>query len=244
VNLIDRLKLLFVRDKRFAKELCAVIGFIPVDSEFYKIPFIHRSSSILYKGSLINYERLEYLGDAVLDVIVADFLFTHYQQRDEGFLSQMRSKIVKRQNLNQLGVELGLHQVMLNQNNNQLGKNYFGDVLEALIGALYLKRGYRYTKRFVLNKIIRDRINLTVLENTETDFKSRLIEWAQKNKYEIKFESKEEYPEGEKVPHFVCQVFKETSLLAQGTGSAKKEAEQNAAEQAIKYLGIIDYSNI
>ena len=129
---------------------------------------------------------------------------------------------------------------MLNQNNSQLGKNYFGDVLEALIGALYLKRGYRYTKRFVLNKLINQRIDLNQLETTESDFKSRLIEWAQKNKNDIKFESREEFREGEKNPYFICQIINDSTLVAEGSGNAKKEAEQNAAEHALKSLGQID----
>jgi len=234
LNIIDNIKLLLSKEKKFAKNIYPVLGFVPWNVAFYKIPFIHRSSSIVYKGSLINYERLEYLGDAVLDLIVAEYLFKHYRDRDEGFLSQMRSKIVKRQHLNETGIRLGLAQLTPESNGQQLGKNYYGDVLEALIGALFLKRGYRTTKKFVIKKVIGGQMNLETIEKTETDFKSRLIEWAQKNKYEIRFECNEKSCGEGKVPYFTCRIYHGDVVLSEGEGETKKEAEQDAAEHAIR----------
>jgi ribonuclease-3 len=231
--LFNSIKLLFIKNRRFYADLINIIGIYPGNPELYKLAFIHKSSPIkLSDGSVVNNERLEYLGDAILDAVVADYLYNIYAQKNEGFLSQMRSKIVKRKNLNLLALKIGLDRfINTHTTKNNCGKHFYGDVLEALIGVIYLDKGYKVTKRFIIKKIITNHINLNELETTESDFKSRIIEWAQKNYKEIRFESKEEYSEN-KTPLFISRIIVLNDLVSEGTGNSKKEAEQNAAQLA------------
>ena len=231
------IRFLFLNNRKFYNELVDIIGINPGNPELYKHAFIHKSSPIkLSDGSTINNERLEYLGDAILDAIVADYLFKIYPQKNEGFLSQMRSKIVKRKTLNHLALKIGLDRfINTHAPINNCGKHFYGDALEALIGVIYLDKGYRRTKKFIINKIITSHINLNELENTESDFKSRVIEWAQKKYKEIRFESKEEYSDS-KTPLFICRIIVINDLVSEGTGNSKKEAEQNAAKLAYHKL--------
>ncbi len=193
----------------------------------------HRSVSLKINGTLVNNERLEFLGDAMLDAIIAEYLFKKYPTRNEGFLSKMRSKIVKRKQLNGMALSLGLDNLVqvINVNSNG-GKHLYGNALEALIGAVYLDKGYETTRKFIIKKIIKKHIDLHELETIETDYKSRIIEWAQKNHTEISFDNQEEYHNNEKSPIFVSRVLINNEILGEGKGSSKKEAEQNAAEHA------------
>jgi len=233
LHLLNSIRFLFTKNRKFYVELFDVIGICSGNPELYKVAFIHKSSPIkLSDGSIVNNERLEYLGDAILDAIVADYLFNIYLQKNEGFLSQMRSKIVKRKTLNLLAIKIGLDRfINTHTPKSNCGKHFYGDALEALIGVIYLDKGYKQTKKFILNKIITKHINLKELETTESDFKSRIIEWAQKNYKEIRFESKEEYSEF-KIPLFICRIIVLNDLVSEGTGHSKKEAEQNAAQLA------------
>lgn len=231
------IKLLFTPDRKFIFHLKNILGFIPYNTKFYELALTHRSASIRINGTLINNERLEFLGDAVLDSIVAEYLFHKYPHKNEGFLSKMRSKIVKRKNLNEIGVAMELEKVVRASNINCTGgKHLYGNALEALIGAIYLDKGYHQTSRFIINRIIKSHINLEQLEYLETDFKSRIIEWAQKNHSEISFENQEEYHSDEKIPQFISRIKINNSIMGQGKGFSKKEAEQNAAEQAFVSL--------
>ena len=163
MNPIRFIQLLFVKDRKFAMSLYPVIGYIPHNIDFYKIPFIHKASSvIMHDGYMINNERLEYLGDAVLDAVIAEYLFDRYPDKNEGFLSQMRSKLVKRQNLNSLGLKLGLDPIADPFiTNNNLGKNFYGDVLEAMIGDIYHDKGYKCARRFVIGTLSEKHINMS-----------------------------------------------------------------------------------
>ena len=182
---------------------------------------------------MVNNERLEYLGDAILDAVIADYLFKKFPRKKEGFLTQMRSKIVKRSHLDFLARNLGIDlMVVSNTQRNPYKKHIYGDAFEALIGAIYLDKGYLYTHKYIVNYILKNFVNLEELLTKETDYKSRLIEWGQKNKVMISFETSEEYAEVEQAPTFVSQVKMNDQGLGTGTGKSKKEAEQLAAEQA------------
>ncbi|NJK87062.1 MAG: hypothetical protein HC906_14895 [Bacteroidales bacterium] len=146
----------------------------------------------IFKDVSKNNERLEYLGDAILDSIVAEYLFNKYPDKDEGFLTQMRSKIVNRENLNHIAIKLGIPNIIKSKINCENHKSIYGDALEALIGALYLDKGFKKTRKIVLERIIRNHINMAKLQETEHDFKSRIIEWGQKNKKDISFANYEE----------------------------------------------------
>jgi ribonuclease III, bacterial len=236
--LIHLIKLLVVKDKKFYLLLRTHLKITPGKIKLYEIAFLHRSASLSFNdGSIVNNERLEYLGDAVLDAVVADYLFKKFPRKKEGFLTQMRSKIVKRSNLDMIARNLGLdYMVVSNTNKNAYKKHIYGDALEALIGAIYLDKGYKKTRKYIIHHVIKNFVNLEELISKETDFKSRLIEWGQKNKVIISFETTEEYTEIEQAPTFITHVKISDQVLGNGSGKSKKEAEQNAAELA--------YSNV
>jgi ribonuclease III len=210
------------------------LGYVPRKWEIYKLAFVHRSASILLPdGRNINNERLEFLGDAVLDAVIADYLFSQYPNEDEGFLSKMRSKIVKRKHLNSLAIKIGVNKLIIsNSINTNGGKHIYGNAFEALVGAVYIDKGYEKTRKFITGKILEAHINLEELEHRETDYKSRIIEWAQKNRTEISFDSQEEYTGHDRSPVFISSILIAGKIMGQGKGASKKEAEQNAAEQA------------
>lgn len=219
----------------FYSRLIRILGFLPGKIGLYELAFIHKSASLSdSKGNPLNYERLEYLGDAVLGVIIAEFLYRQYPERNEGFLTKMRSKIVNGDHLSFLTQQMGLGQLLENRNQNeQANRHILGDAFEALIGAIYLDKGYRRTRKFLLRKVIRKYIDLGDLERNETNFKSQLIEWAQKNKKEITFYTDIEPYDPTR---FISLVSIGDTLFGSGTGASKKEAEQYAAMETLKDL--------
>jgi ribonuclease-3 len=223
--------------KLFYSRLIRILGFLPGKIGLYELAFIHKSASLSdSKGNPLNYERLEYLGDAVLGVIVAEFLYIQFPDRNEGFLTKMRSKLVNGDHLSLLTQQMGLNILLDNRiQNEQANRHILGDTFEALIGAIYLDKGYRKTRRFVLNKVIRKHIDLVELEKNETNFKSQLIEWAQKNRKEITF-----YTDIEPYDptHFISFVSIGDTLFGSGTGVSKKEAEQSAALETLQELNV------
>lgn len=223
--------------KIFYSRLIRILGFLPGKIGLYELAFIHKSASLSdSKGNPLNYERLEYLGDAVLGIVIAEFLYRQFPDRNEGFLTKMRSKIVNGDNLSMLTQQMGLTQLLDNRiQNEQASRHILGDAFEALIGAIYLDKGYRRTRRFVLRRVIRKHVDLVELERNETNFKSQLIEWAQKNKKEVTF-----YTDIEPYDptHFISFVSIGDTLFGSGTGVSKKEAEQNAALETLKELNI------
>lgn len=228
------IKLLISHDRKFYLLLRTHLKINPGKIKLYEIAFLHRSASISFSdGSVVNNERLEYLGDAILDAVIADYLFKKFPRKKEGFLTQMRSKIVKRSNLDLIARNLGIdYLVVSNTNRHSHKKHIYGDALEALIGAIYLDKGFKETRNYIINYVLKNFVNLEELLSKETDFKSRLIEWGQKNKVIISFESTEEYTEIEQAPTFITHVKISEQLVGHGSGKSKKEAEQNAAEQA------------
>lgn len=219
-------------DKGYYRTFHKMFGHTPDNIELYKLALVHRSASVKVSGGeSINNERLEFLGDAVLESIVSDYLFIEYPHESEGFLTKTRSKIVSRQSLNALAVELGLDKmVVYNSTGNIAHKHIFGDCFEALVGAIYLDRGYNVINRIVINHLIPRYVNIEDISTVETDFKSRLIEWCQKSKRTIEFHTE---ADGEaKQPAFVSRVLVDDVKVGSGKGSTKKEAEQQAAQTA------------
>jgi len=216
------------------KELETILKYQFKNRDYLITAITHSSFANQNKPKTIaSNERLEFLGDAVLDAIIADYLFKKFPRKKEGFLTQMRSKIVKRSNLDTISRNLGIdYFVVSNTSRNNHKKHIFGDAFEALIGAIYLDKGYNFTRKYIINYILRNYIDIEELLKKESDFKSRIIEWGQKNKYLITIETTEEYTEIEQSPTFIAHVKTHDHLLGKGSGKSKKEAEQNAAEQA------------
>ncbi len=224
-------------DKSFWDELRQITGLFPGNEELYKLAFIHKSASLrLPDGLVINNERLEFLGDAILDAVVAEYLYTRFPDKKEGFLTQTRSKIVNGDYLGQLASQLGLDKFIISHAHNYYSnKHILGDAFEALIGAIYLDHGYKAVKKFVFKQLLKKHIDLGKLLNTETNYKSRLIEWAQKDKKEITFNT-ELIENGGIQPEFISFIKVDDVVIAKGHGLSKKEAEQNAAKQTLKKL--------
>ncbi len=232
------LNLYFPKKGKFRSRLRRLLGFRPKQYRLFQLAFIPKSASIrLPDGSIVNNERLEYLGDAILDAVISDYLFNHYTHEKEGFLTKTRSKIVKREHLNTIALKIGLNTFLASENNqNDTAKNLLGGAFEALIGAIYLDRGYKKTQHFLIRKIVKPYINLSEIEKTETDYKSAIIEWAQKNKKEFVFHTfKNPHMQNKSIP-FVSELFIYNQVAGTGEGSSKKEAEQNAAEIALQNL--------
>ncbi|NLD23667.1 MAG: ribonuclease III [Bacteroidales bacterium] len=215
-----------------------ILGFYPDRIDLYKEAMTHRSSSIRSKkGKWVNNERLEFLGDAILDAIVADILYKKFENKKEGFLTSTRSRIVQRDTLNKIAVELGLDKIIVSSTRNLAhNTNIYGDALEALIGAIYLDQGYRVAKSFVFETLIKEHINIDKVLKNEVDFKSRLIEWGQKNRVDVRFEVTDSSYDAQNNPVFISCVKVADVEIGSGKGYSKKESHQKAAKIAIKKL--------
>ncbi len=214
-----------------------LLGFWPHDIRLYEQACLHRSSSIIIQGQRINNERLEFLGDAVLDTIVADILFHRFNNRKEGFLTNTRAKIVKRESLNNIAYKIGLDKLITYTIHNRTHNNYMcGNALEAFIGAIYLDQGYDKCKWFVETHIINPYVDLEKTAKEEFNFKSRLIEWGQKHKIPVEFILIESQIDPHNNPVFQSKVVLGKLLGGVGVGYSKKESEQNAAQEAITRL--------
>ncbi|WP_163322154.1 ribonuclease III [Draconibacterium mangrovi] len=215
-----------------------LLGFYPQNLRLYDLAFIHKSASMVdSQGNFVNNERLEYLGDAILGAVIADFLYNRFPQEDEGFLTKTRSKLVNRAILTQLTHEMGLHVFIDSNTTKNIDKSHiYGDALEALIGAIYLDKDYKAAKFFVTKKILPQFVDLNEIEQADSNFKSQLIEWSQKNKREIEFETTEETDEKIKQPRFKAVVKIDNKKAGEGVGTSKKEAHQKAAHETLKKL--------
>ena len=227
-----------MKNRRFYLDLVHMLGFMPRNLSLYRLAFIPKSAQQKNpSGNRLNNERLEYLGDAVLDAIVANHLFNLFPEGNEGFMTKLRARIVKRKNLDYLATKIGL-QAFINSgiSNGSKSKHIYGNALEALIGAIYLDRGYGAARKFFERKILDRHIDLVLLAQKDPDYKSRVIEWTQKNRVEITFESKEEHLSGIKAPSFVSVILLNEEEKGSGRGDSKKEAEQQAAKAALKSI--------
>ena len=188
-------------------------------------------------GKKINNERLEYLGDAVLDAILSDYLFEKFPDATEGFMTKIRSRIVNRDILNQLAISMGINNILIsNISSVQPTKNLYGDALEALIGSVFLDKGFRKTKKLFIRNVLNKYLDLEVIINTDTDYKSLVFEWVQKHKSNLIFTYNEEYDFNRKKSVFSTTLIIDKEEMGEGHGSSKKEAEQEAASQAWKRL--------
>lgn len=229
----------FYPEKQFKKQLKQVLGYTPRNYRLYQLALIHKSASGKFsKEHDIHNERLEFLGDAILDSIVAEHLYSSFPYKDEGFLTQLRSKIVNRDSLKKVALKMGIGDLIIASISRDNHKGLFGDTLEAIIGAIYLDKGYKKVRKFILNKVINHHINLEKLSETEMDFKSRIIEWGQKNKKDINFACQEQSNGNENSPVFISHLLVFDDIVGMGIGKSKKEAEQNAAKQAIQMIGL------
>lgn len=235
-------KLYFSADKIFIKKLRNILGFIPGNTVLYKMAFRHRSvAKLLKNGSRSSNERLEFLGDAILGSVIAELLFKSYPYKEEGFLTEMRSKIVNRANLNQLARKMGFDQLIVFDQKmvNMQSKHHsmLGDAFEALIGAIYLDKGYNFTREFLLKRIVKPYIDIHTLELTETNFKSKLIEWCQRQGKDFTFELVTN-DAGDSTKLFTIHAIVDGEICGIGRDYNKKNAEKLAAEKACETLAI------
>ena len=231
-NQIDKIRLLFHKDRESYFCFYKILGFFPRNIRFYEQALLHKSTSIRSeKGRPLNNERLEFLGDAILDAIVGDIVYKHFEGRREGFLTNTRSKIVQRETLNKLAVEIGLDKLV-----KYSTRSSYGNAFEAFIGAIYLDQGYERCKQFMEKKILKNYIDLDKMSRKEVNFKSKLIEWSQKTKMEVSFELIEQFLDQDYNPMFHTEVRIEGLSAGTGTGYSKKESQQNAAQMALKKI--------
>ncbi len=238
IDYIDRLKLPFLTDKELRLSLHKIIGAWPHNISYYKIALLHKSVARRNeKGKPMNNERLEFLGDAVLGTVVGDIVFRHFPGKREGFLTNTRSKIVQRETLNRLSKEMGIVNLVLS-NGRSTGHNSYmgGNAFEALVGALYLDRGYNACMRFVEKQILGELINLDKVAYKEVNFKSKLIEWSQKNRVELNFKMLSHKTNSEGAPVFRFQVMLETVEGCDAVGFSKKESQQKASKETLYRL--------
>jgi ribonuclease-3 len=230
-----RLNGTYIPDNReFRTRLKEILGFSPGKLRLYEIAFIHRSATfILPDGKKVNNERLEYLGDAVLDAILSDYLFEKFPDASEGFMTKIRSRIVNREVLNQLAISMGINKILVsNVNSAHPTRNLYGDALEALIGSIFLDIGFKKTKKLFIKKVFNKYLDLEEIISTDTDYKSMVFEWVQKHKNSLIFTFNEEYDPDLKKSVFTSSLLINKEEFGRGQGSSKKEAEQEAACQA------------
>lgn len=216
-------------------EMTEILGFVPRHPEVYKLSLISRSAVEVDKdGRRIDNERLEYLGDAILEAAVSDIIYSHFPQMAEGFMTVLRSQLVKRDMLNGIGEKIGLGQFVKGKKGKNC-RNIYGNAVEALIGAVYLDRGYETCKDFVRNRLYGD-IDLDKLAEREENFKSHLMEWGQKNRKRITFEVFDEEPQPPNTTQFFAKVYIDGVEYGSGVGVAKRKAEQAASKQALRLI--------
>ena len=221
----------FGKDRKFYAAIDDMFGFIPHNIELYKLALIHKSASVtLDDGRQINNERLEFLGDAVIESVTSDYLFIEFPDQNEGFLTQLRSKMVSRQSLNEVAKRLNLDAHVITHSSASFSqKHIYGDAFEAMMGAIYLDQGYDFVNRLLINRIFGDYLRTGTLLEEETDFKSRLIEWCQKKHHTIRFITSHDKNYSSAHPVFICKVLIDDIEAGYGSGDSKKEAEQHAA---------------
>lgn len=239
--MLNSLRSFFSRDKELTRTLRNLIGFKPRNISVYRLALIHRSAGErLPDGTLISNERLEFLGDAVLSAVIAKYLFQRYPFENEGFLTETRSKVVSRKNLNGLARKLGLPELVSKSDmNGSASSSLGGDALEALVGAIFLDRGFAAAEKFILDRMVDNFIDLEKLLKTDANFKSKLIEWCQKEKHEFEFELAHEVRDGHR-PSFTIHLKVDGEVVGKGTDRTKKRAEQSAAQEACEKLRLLD----
>ena len=242
-KLNKRIRLFKNKKKEPYFSLYQILGFYPDNIQLYEQAFLHKSASIENSdGRWVNNERLEFLGDAVLSAIVADIVYEHFRGKSEGFLTNTRSKIVSRESMNWMAKELGIDHLLRYSINHPFNEshnsNMLGNALEALIGAIYLDQGFKACYKFINDVLIKKYIDIDKLSEKEVNFKSNLIEWAQKNKLEISFDVIESFMDEQGNPVFQTAVTLAGTAekIGIGIGYSKKESQQHAAQMAMKKI--------
>jgi ribonuclease-3 len=222
----------FSSKRQLYQQIKNLLGFWPGNIRLYEQAFTHRSvAREIRDGVKDSNERLEFLGDAVLGTVVAKFLFVKFPYKDEGFLTEMRSRMVSRAYLNKLAIKIGIEKLIQYDPSNRLYKSICGDTFEALVGAVYLDKGFDFTEKMLLNRIIRFHVDVEELENQDLNFKSKLINYTQKTRKSILFDAREEL-NGDKQKLYYVTVLVNDKICGEGVGFSKKAAEQAAAENA------------
>lgn len=221
-------------DKKLSEAINNIFGYRPTNVSVYKLAFSHKSiATLANNGYRHSNERLEYLGDAVLGAVVADFLFKKFPYKEEGFLTEMRSRIVSRNNLNLLSKKLGIDKlIQVSTDCSISGSSITGDAFEAFVGALYLDKGYAFTQKIITQKIIQTHLDIDELINRDINFKSKVIEWAQKEKKNLDFKLIAQKENGKKGKLYTVQLLIENQIFGSGQNFSIKRAEQSAAQQA------------
>ncbi len=239
MTLIKRYYNFFFSPRRdLAKKLKPILGFVPSNMSLFQQAFYHKSNTNHEDNRpkvRYNNERLEYLGDALLSTIVAEYLFKKYPNSNEGFLTKMRARIVKRQTLNDIGDRMGLDMLLMEFNSTKLSKSMLGNALEALVGAVYLEKGYDTTRMFVVNRILRTYLDIHKLENKDDNFKSQLLEWCQKNGLDIKYQVLDRF-KVDKRDRFKVAVLVDGTKMGEAEEFNKKSAEQIASKIALNRI--------
>ncbi len=224
-------------DKKFARSVANIIGFTPSNIQIFKQAFSHKSAVDPKLHTVTSNERLEYLGDSILSTVVAEYLFQKYPNSNEGFLTKMRSKIVKRKTLNRIADDMGIDVVLQENNDTRLSESMKGNALEALVGAIYLEKGYNPTKEIIVNTILRRHLNIENLEEVDDNYKSQLLEFCQKNGNDIDYKVIERFKFDNR-DRFKIAVYVNGKEIANGEDFNKKSAEQSASFKALKTLGL------
>ncbi len=227
----------FYKDKNLYSAIKNLLGFYPGNIHLYKVALSHKSApQVWLKGQQVNNERLEYLGDAVLSSIVADYLYKKFPYQNEGFLTEMRSRIVSRSRFNKLSLKMGLNKLIFQGNGAfSSSKSIYGDTFEALIGAIYLDKGYNFARKVVIRRIIDVHLDVDEIERTDTNFKSKILEFAQRGKKSLEFRVIQEIGEGHKKQYLV-ELYIDNEPVSRGQDFSIKGAEQVAAEKACEAL--------
>jgi len=225
-------------EKDLAKKLKSVLGFVPDNMRLFKLAFFHKSmnNSETTQRSYNN-ERLEYLGDAVLSTIVAEYLYKKYPGKDEGFLTKMRSKIVKRKTLNKVAERMGIDMILTKYTQGKLSYSMLGNAFEAMVGALYIEYGYDKTRDYIISKILMKLLDVHELETSDDNYKSQLLEWGQKEGRSINYKLLNKY-KLDKRDRFKIAVYLDGKEVSIAEDYNKKSAEQIASQIAIKSLNI------
>ena len=237
-NIIDRIKLPFRKEKELFSSLYAILGFYPHNIEYYKMALMHKSIRKRNdKGKPLNNERLEFLGDAILDAAVGYIVYRHYEGKREGFLTNTRSKLVSRETLGKIANEMGLGSLLLSASHSTSHNSYVeGNAFEALVGAIYLDRGYDACLEFFEKRILGKYVDLDKVAFKEVNFKSKLLEWSQKNRVRMEYRMLKQKKDDNGNPIFSFQVVLEGIEGEQGTGFSKKEAQQEASRDTLQRL--------
>jgi ribonuclease-3 len=236
-DIINYIKLPFRKEKELYSSLAQIIGFYPRNIQYYKQALMHKSIGRKEKGRPVNNERLEFLGDAVLDAVVGHIVYSHFPGKREGFLTNTRSKLVSRETLGRLAKEMGVLDLVLSNGRNSSHNSYMGgNAFEALVGAIYLDRGFDACMRFMEKKILKEVINIDKVAYKEVNFKSKLIEWGQKNRVKLEFGLISQEKDDNGSPKFAYEVVLEGIKGEKGEGYSKKEAQQMASKLTLQRL--------